>query len=117
MNNTLPDRGAARHRLLSESRPKMAHADLRKAEKAEWIVLGKAVEGCRILLKLSLKEFAAELDRDERQVARWIAATERTQVDAIFAVVRFRRWFVIALAEQAGDGVELETTIKIQRSA
>ena len=121
VGQTLTDR----HRLLPEKRHavaeadlRMAKAELRKTEKAEhddWILLGKAVERCIYLTALSLKEFAGVIDRDERQVARWIHGTERTQVDTIFAVPQFRRSFVVALAEQAGEGVEVTTAITITR--
>jgi|ERR1051326_3975274 hypothetical protein len=98
------------------SRPRLAKADLRKAEKGDWIALGQAVERTRTLCRLSLKEFADALGRDERQVARWIAGTEQAQVAVIFSVARFQSPFVIALAERAGEGIEIETTVRMKRS-
>jgi hypothetical protein len=80
------------------SAPRLPAADLRKAEHPDWLELGQAVERTRTLCRLSLKEFADALRRDERQVARWIAGTEQAQAAVIFAVERFRRPFVVALA-------------------
>lgn len=94
-----------------------AHAIVRKAENPDWIALGEAVERTRTLCRLSLKEFADALSRDERQVARWIAGTEQAQAAVIFAVERFRRPFVVALAERAGDGVKVVTEIRLEMSA
>jgi len=91
----------------------MAKASLRKTENDGWVWLGIAVERARSLCGLSLKEFADAVGRDERQVARWITGAERTQADAIFAVLKLRRAFVIALAEQAGEGVHVSTEIRI----
>lgn len=95
---------------------KASLAAIRKAENEDWVRLGTAVERTRGLLGLTLQEFASAIDKDERQVARWIAGTERTQVDAIFAVAHFQRAFVIALAEQA-QGVDVVTEIRVPRSA
>jgi hypothetical protein len=96
----------------------MAKATLRNAEHDDWMPLGRAVERTRQLCGLSLKEFAHAVQRNPRQVARWILARERTQVDAIFAVSRFRKSFIEALAEEAsGQGVVVTTRIEITRSA
>lgn len=92
---------------------RQAKADLRKAE---WRAIGQAFERTRLLCGLSLKEFADALGRDDRQVARWIAALEPPQVPAVFAVARFQQAFVIALAEQV-DGLEVVTEIRTRRSA
>jgi hypothetical protein len=66
----------------------------------------------------SLKEFAALIDRDEREVARWISAERRPHLDAVFAVPILRRPMVIALAaELASDCVEIETVIRVRMVA
>jgi len=98
----------------------MAKADLRKTE--NWQELGRAVDRVRTMHRLSLKEFADALStedapRDERQVGRWIEGKERPQVDVIFGVQKFRRSMVIALAEEAGEGVEVDTVVTIRRPA
>lgn len=113
---------SARHVLSSEIRPRMAKADLpdvRKAETDEWRArVGAAIERTRMLCGHSLKEFADLVGRDERQVSRWIAGTERPQLDAIFMVDAFRQPLIVALAELAqGDGVEIVTEIRVRRIA
>jgi transcriptional regulator with XRE-family HTH domain len=108
MPQTIPNSSAARHRLLSENvTPTMAKAHLRKAEveSGDWRgEVGKAIERVKNMTGLSLKEFADAVGREDRQVARWIAGTERPQFDAIFAVEHFRQPLVIALAELIGSG-------------
>jgi ribosome-binding protein aMBF1 (putative translation factor) len=101
--------------LTGETRPRMAKANLRKPEPDAWRArVGSAVERTRTLSGLSLKEFADAIGRDERQVARWITAVERPQVDAIFAVESLRGVLVISLAELAHD-IEVITEIRIRR--
>jgi transcriptional regulator with XRE-family HTH domain len=95
----------------------MAKVGVRKAEDDWRELIGGALERIRLLCGLSLKEFAHTIGRDERQVARWIAGTERPQMDAIFAVESFRRPTIVALAELAGDGVEVVTEIRVRRLA
>jgi transcriptional regulator with XRE-family HTH domain len=96
----------------------MVKADLRKSEIAHWKGdVGHAIERMRLLAGFaSLKELAAAIGRDERQVARWIAGTERPQFDALFAVAALRAALVIALAELA-DGVDVVTSITVRRRA
>lgn len=108
----------ARHHRLPE---KVNRADLRKAE-IDWKpFIGGAIERTRMLLSLSLKEFAGLMplpdgtERDERQIARWISGAERPQLDALFAVDAIRQPLVIALAELAN--AEIVTQITIRRRA
>lgn len=104
----------ARPRLSYE--PRMAKADLRKTEKAHaWQVNGHAVQRAWELSRLSLKQFAAAVKRDERQVARWMAGIERPQIETVLAVRGLRPYMVIALAEDA-DGVEVVTEIRVKRA-
>lgn len=93
----------------------MAKADLRKPGKFDlWRQLGPAIEETRLATGLSVKEFAAEIDRDERQVRCWISGEERPQLEAIFAVKRFQGLLVAALAALADD-VDVTTTITVRR--
>ena len=94
---------------------KAALPDVRKAE--NWSDLGRAIDRVRTLHRLSLKEFADALQRNERQVARWFEGTERPQLEVVFGVVKFRQSVVVALAELAGDGVIVETVVRVQRRA
>ena len=105
-----------RHLPVSETKPPMVKADLRKSEIALWREqLGKAIERAKALSGLNLNQFADEIGRNERQVARWITGDERPQFDAIFASDKLRQPIVIALAEMAGDGVCVETIVRVRR--
>ena len=119
MRTILAERTDARHRLLPDTADRMAKSDLRKAEIPDWRAdVGQAIERMRLLARLSLKELAALIVRDERQVARWIAGSERPQLDALFAVAALRQPLVIALAELAqADGVDVVTQITVRRIA
>lgn len=77
--------------------------------------VGKAIQRAMSLRGWSLKEFAAAVDRDERQVARWLNGEERPQFDAMFAREDFRQPLVLALAELAGPVFEIETTVRTRR--
>lgn len=103
---------ASSHPVIPEMRPRMAKADLRKPE--NWKLIGEVVDRTRTLCRLSIKEFADKLERDERQVRAWISGEEQTQIAVIFGVLDFRKPFVIALAEQAGTGVEIETIVRVK---
>ena len=96
----------------------MATMDLRSAEMPDLRAqVGAAIRRAANLVGWSLKELAGAVNRDERQVARWIAGAERPQFDALFAVEALRQPLVVALAELAGDGVEIVTEIRVRRSA
>lgn len=117
MAATLPKPDGLKARLLAEIEAK---SGIRKAdlpEKGGWrLRVGQAIERTRQLSGLLLKEFAAAIGRDERQVARWISGEERPQLDAIFAVPELRQFLIIALAEKVG-GVDITTQIQIRRTA
>ena len=67
------------------------------------------------LAGLNLDEFSGLVGRDSRQVARWIGGIERPQFDALFSVEQLRQPIVLALAEMAGAGVEIETVVRVVR--
>lgn len=91
--------------------------DVRKAENLDFReLIGRAIERTRTLSGLSLKEFAAAVGRDERQVSRWENGGENPQLHAIFSNPDLRQVLVIALAELA-EGVEVTTHIAIKRTA
>ena len=118
MHDTLPRSDRAGHLLRADVRPRMAKADLRKADGAFWRVrIGRVIERTRMLAGLSLKEFAAAIKRDERQIARWITGVERMQLDAVLAVDGVRGHFIEALAEAAHDEVDVVTVIQVRRKA
>lgn len=104
---------------------KMAKADLRKPEtlakadlrKAETNDVGLAIARAQQLRGWSLKEFSEAAQRGERQLARWMDGTEHAQLDTLFAIESFRQPLIVALAERAGFGVDVHTTITIRRAA
>lgn len=116
-----PSLAHASGEILSSDRrtgPRMAKADLRIPENVHpaWQLLGQAMNRTRQACRLSVKEFADQVQRDEAQVRRWFAGKERPQADAVFAVVAFQKAFVIALAEDVA-GIETTTEIRVRRSA
>jgi DNA-binding transcriptional regulator YiaG len=106
------------HVLKTDGPRKMAKAvlpEIRKTDLDDWKEqIGGAIR--KVRGALSLKEFADLVDRDDRTIARWEEGKERPQFDAIFAVRELRGPLVIALAELS-QTVEVETTIRIRRSA
>jgi hypothetical protein len=103
--------------LVAESRAKTAKADIRKADtEAYYASLGRCIEEVRNVFGLTLDQFAHELGKDGRQLARQIAGKERPQLEAVFAVDRFRAPLVIALAKLSA-GVEVVTEIRVRRTA
>lgn len=118
MDNNVPDPLGRRQRLLAETRPRMARAALRKPEHESWRTqVGAAMARVQARSGLSLKEFAAAVGRDERQVARWFTGVESPQLAAIFAVATLRQLLIVALAELAGEGVETTTVITIRKAS
>lgn len=117
MSSSVGPLAAARHLPLSENpRPHMAKADLRKADQSGepegWReAIGRAIERAMFLQGWSLKEFAAAVDRDERQVARWITGSERAQFDTLFAVEALRQPLIQALSELVGVPVHVQITL------
>lgn len=119
MPSTLPAPADARPLLSSEKRGPMAQVPisaLRKAEDDETAraLIGKAIERAAKSMGWNLDEFAREVDRDPRQVARWFSGKENPQFHALFAVPAFRGPLVIALAALADD-IDVTTTISIRR--
>ena len=93
----------------------MVKADLRKADPAWRVSVGRAIQRAVSLRGWTLKEFAAAVDRDTRQCARWIDGTERPQMDTLFAVETLRQPLIQAFSELAGADVEI--TVRLRRPA
>lgn len=93
----------------------MVKAALPKSENA--LDAGRAIQRARELRGWSLKEFAAAAQRGERQLARWMDGTEHPQLDTLFAIESFRIPLIVALAEVAGAGVDVETLVRIRKVA
>jgi hypothetical protein len=120
MGSSLPQPSLPTPLLLSEKPRKQAKATLKDVRKAEntvlWTKWGAAIEDVQCLFRLTLKEFAAELQKDERQVQRWIEAKERPQIETVMSVARFEPPLLIALAQRT-SGVSVDTVIHVRRSA
>lgn len=106
--------------LVPERRQKQAKAALPDVRKAEierlWKKDGAAMREVQHAFGLTLKEFAAAIGKDERQVERQMQGVERPQIEAVRAIARFEGPMLIALARRA-DGVEVDTVIHVRRSA
>ena len=99
---------------LPDVRARMAKAGIPKAK--NHAALGLRVARVLELSTLSLKEFAALLGRNERQVGRWLDGSDRPQLELIYAVPSLQGHLVIALAETV-PSVEVVTEIRVKRSA
>lgn len=110
---------AERHRVIGEMRPEMAKATLPKGENVNFLAeLGGCLDAARRDVGWTVDQLAGELQRDSKQVARWIRGEERTQVDVVFAVEPLRSPFVIALAQLTAkddSGVQVVTQISIRQ--
>lgn len=107
-----------RHLLKAEiGAPHMAKVDLRKAEEGpRREEIGRALSRTQHFAGLSLKEFAARLDRDPRQVQRWQTGDERVQLDAIYADRALWNLFIVQLATLSVD-IRTETVLRVSVSA
>ena len=100
------------HRISLENvRPAMAKADLKNLEADFKAQIGRAIQRAFSLAGLTQKEAAAALGRDVAQVSRWIAGTERPQMDALFAVEALR-WPLIQCLAQLDEQNEVVTAIR-----
>lgn len=117
MGAIVESRPSASPRALPEKADRMASADLRKSETRDFLAdIGSCLNVARHSVGWNLDELANALGRDPRQVRRWIAGEERTQLDAIWAVPALRAPFVVALAQLA-EGCQVETVVRIRRTA
>lgn len=91
----------------------MAKADLKNLEIADCRpLIGHAIQRALSLIGWSQKEASGRIGREPAQLARWIAGTERAQLDALWAVCELQKPLVIALAEQCHDEtIEVRTVI------
>lgn len=120
MNNSLAQPSLPTPILVPEKRSRQAKATLKGIRKADtdgyYESLGACIDEVRGVFRLTLKEFAGEIGKDERQLQRQIEGKERPQLEAVFAIERFRGPLVIALARLAAD-VDVVTEIRVRRSA
>lgn len=96
--------------LPSETDRKPLADDLKRA-------IGQAIERAILIAGLTKQDVAFRMGyQDQSALARWISGTETPQFAKLFIIVELRGPMVIALAELS-QTVEVETTIRIRRSA
>lgn len=77
----------------------MIHAELKKVELPDLRpLIGRAIQRAFSLAGWSQKEAAGYLERSEAQISRWIAGTERPQLDVLFGCEALRWPLIQALA-------------------
>ena len=113
MAPSIADRDSDRHRLsLEKVATRMAKADLTIRESGEFRAeIGRAVQRAFSLAGWSIKEAAGQIGKEPAQVSRWIAGTERPQLDALFAVEALR-WPLIQELAKLDDHNEVVTEIR-----
>lgn len=116
MSNSLAQPIDGRPVLRPDGRARMAKAAVRKADNPH-AEMGAVVVAVRQASGLNLDEFAQVIKKDPRQVKRWEDATDRPQIEAIYAVDDFKPLVVEAMAQRSGHRVETEVVIRIKRSA
>jgi hypothetical protein len=102
-----------------EKRCSMAKAVLPKRESDHEGLrnLGECLDFARRYVGWTVDQLAAELQRDSKQVGRWLRGEERTQVDTVLMVRQLHGPFVIALANLNTEDIVVETTITIRGQA
>ncbi len=117
MKPTIPPADATLHAVLPDIRPVMAKAAVRIPD-IDWMrALGAAIQRAVKVVGWSNKEAAAQARVDDAEFGKWLNGTRRPHWDRLFAVAGLRPSLVIALAELAGDGVEVTTSITLRRIA
>lgn len=130
MNPTIQAREAAGHRKRFEASSETSHTDLasipmrmqkaglESSEKPWRERVGAAIARALQFAGLTQKEAWALLGHTNgAQLSRWISGLERPQFDALFAVDALRQPLIVAFAELAGAAVEIETVIKVRKTA
>lgn len=109
------------HRLDPLPRKNPARASLRGEGPGQFlssVALGAVIERAISLSGLTKDQAAQEMGyANGSLVSRWIANLEPPNLTRIWAVTALRAGLVAALAEQAGAQVEVETSIRIRRTA
>ncbi len=114
---SIPARTPTRHRVIPEIDRKPIKADLRKPESEDALKeLGECLDFARRAVGWNLEQLAGAMDRDPRQVQRWIDGKERVQIDTVFRVPQLRQPLVIALARLSQEFDE-DVTLTARRRA
>lgn len=117
MDSKVPAQSAPAHPVLPDIRPAMARAHVRSPD-VDWMAeIGAAIQQAVRDAKWSNKEAAARAKVDDAEFGKWLNGTRRPQFDKLFAVPELRKPLVIAIAKLAGEGIEIETSIRIRSIA
>jgi hypothetical protein len=73
--------------------------------------VGQALQRAVSIVGWSNKEAAAEIGVDDGEFGKWVNGARRPHTDRILAVSVLRWPFIVALAEQSGEGV-MEISLK-----
>ena len=113
---SLAEKAEPRHRISLEDVPlRQVKAQLKEIEKRDFRAeIGHAVQRALSVAGRTQKEAAGMIGVDVAQVARWIAGTERPQMDRLFAIEELRQPLIVALAELA-ENVEVVTEIRFRK--
>lgn len=118
MGATLSAAAVSRHPVLPDiGRPRMAKADVRTPDMANWAEeIGRAIARAISLIGWSHKEAAAKLGVDDAEFGKWLSGNRRPQFDRLFALEELRQPLILSLAGLASD-LEVVTQIRTRRSA
>lgn len=120
MASTLPNDDARLPLLSSVPKPQQAKVHTAShgnpAIDPTWQLLGACLDEVRRDAGMTVDEFAHAIDRDARQVGKWLKATERPQIETVFAIERFQMPLVLALARRVRS-IEITTQLTVRRTA
>ena len=117
MRSSLLDSSEARHPVLPDKASRMAPGRVRTPDIAWSEAIGTALQRAVALVGWSNKEAAAKVGVDDAEFGKWLSGGRRPQLDRLFAVAELRQPLIVALAELAGEGVEVQTVVTIRRTA
>lgn len=114
MSRSVLDQTLPVPRDYREKSPAMAKATIKvhpKGENETRLMFGRAIVRALRLIDWTAERLAKELERDHRQIGRWITGEERPQIESLWDIKELRQPLVIALAEMAH--AEVETVIRV----
>lgn len=114
VSSTLAHAPAAPHLRLPDTSAGTAKPEVRKADKnPQWVKHGAAMREVQHAFVLTLKEFARELGKNERQVERQMQGVDRPMIEVVLAVEQFEGPMLIALARRT-HGMHVDTVVHIR---
>lgn len=112
MPSSLPAAADRAHLLNSAPAPRMAKVHTAAhGNSVSWALMAECLNEVRGTL--TVEQFAAAIDRDARQVGKWLSASERPQFETVFAVERFQQPLWLALGRRIKT-VEITTQLTVR---